>query len=161
MPRSLAAMTRASAVLRYASSRKRSSVAMRDSTTETPSRSLPRVGLGRVGGGCAAGESNYLCWAVSVAVLVTPAYEAEMVMLMSLLTAVVVTVKVLELLPAGTTTLGGTRACFGCELVKVTRAPLAGAGPVSVTVPVEALPPTTLAGLSTRVVSAAATAGLT
>src|SRR3989442_15046462 len=62
-------------------------------------------------------------------------------------TALVVTVNVTLVAPTGTVTLAGTEAA---ELLldSVTCAPPAGAGPPSVTVPVELLPPVTLGGLS-------------
>jgi hypothetical protein len=56
---------------------------------------------------------------------------------------------------AGTVTLGGT--VIGSALSNETTAPPAGAGPVSVTVPVTELPPTTLDALN--VSEASATAG--
>ena len=46
----------------------------------------------------------------------------------------------------GTVTLPGTDATLGFELESVTFAPAAGADPLRVTVPVEAVPPATLAG---------------
>src|SRR5213078_4369937 len=57
------------------------------------------------------------------------------------------TVKVTLLLPAGTVTLEGTLAAV-LLLESVTCAPPAGAGPLSVTVPVEEFPPATLVGFS-------------
>ena len=49
----------------------------------------------------------------------------------------VVTVKVAVLCPAATVTVAGTRALRVSLLVSVTVKPLAGAGPLNVTVPVE------------------------
>ena len=60
----------------------------------------------------------------------------------------VFTVKVTLLLPAGTVTLEGTLAA-ALLLESVTCAPPAGAGPLSVTVPVDdCVPPVTLVGLN-------------
>jgi hypothetical protein len=64
-----------------------------------------------------------------------------------LVTTEVVTVKVAELPPAATVTLAGTVAITVLLLERVATIPPVGAGPVSVTVPVEALPPVTLVGL--------------
>ena len=61
-------------------------------------------------------------------------------------TALVFTVKVALVAPARTVTLAGTVAAV-LLLESVTWAPPAGAGPFSVTVPVEEVPPVTLAGL--------------
>ena len=61
-------------------------------------------------------------------------------------TALVVRLKLALVPPAGTVTLAGTTAA-GLLLESVTCAPPAGAGPFSLTVPAEGLPPVTLAGL--------------
>jgi len=79
-------------------------------------------------------------------------------------TLAVVTEKVFDVVPAATTTVAGTDAMDVLELPSVTTAPALGAGAVSVTVPVEDPPPTTLAGLSVSVARAAgggAAGGLT
>ena len=59
----------------------------------------------------------------------------------------VVTVKVTDIAPAGTLTLAGTVAMLVFALVRVTTTPPAGAGPLSVTVPVVVPPPLTVLGL--------------
>lgn len=65
-------------------------------------------------------------------------------------TAAVVIVNVTVAEPSGTVTLAGTVATEVRLLVRVTTIPPAGAGPVSVTVPVEGVPPCTLAGSRVR-----------
>src|SRR2546422_5437036 len=62
-------------------------------------------------------------------------------------TALVVTVNVTLVAPTGTVTLAGTVAAV-LSLDSVTCAPPAGAGPFSVTVPVEFPPPVTVVGFS-------------
>jgi len=76
-------------------------------------------------------------------------------------TALVVTVNVALLAPAATVTLAGTVAVDVLLLVRVTAAPPVGAGPLSVTVPVEGDPPVTLAGLSAIAESVAEPVGAT
>jgi hypothetical protein len=63
-------------------------------------------------------------------------------------TALVLTVNIALVAPAATITLAGTLAAAVLLLDSVTCAPPVGAGPLSVTVPVEEFPPVTLAGLS-------------
>jgi hypothetical protein len=63
-------------------------------------------------------------------------------------TGFVVTVKVALVLPLSTVTLAGTPATEVLLLDNDTSAPPLGAGPLSVTVPVEVLLPITLVGLS-------------
>jgi len=63
-------------------------------------------------------------------------------------TALVLTVNVALLAPAATVTLAGTVAVDVLLLERETVAPPAGAGPLSVTVPVEGDPPVTLVGFS-------------
>jgi hypothetical protein len=65
-------------------------------------------------------------------------------------TELVVTVKVALLAPAAMLTLAGTVAAAVLLLERVTTAPEDGAGALSVTVPWEVLPPTTLIGFSER-----------
>jgi hypothetical protein len=85
---------------------------------------------------------------VSEAVLVTPAYDAEMATRVETVTVLVFTVKFALLAPSPTVTLGGTVA-DALLLERETAAPPVGAGPLSVTVPVEdCVPPVTLMGFS-------------
>ena len=68
-------------------------------------------------------------------------------------TALVLTVNVALLAPAATVTLAGTVA-VDVLLLRVTAAPPVGAGPLSVTVPVEdCTPPVTVVGFSVSVES--------
>ena len=84
----------------------------------------------------------------SVAVWVPPKLPV-MIAEVKVLTAVVVTGKVVVVAPAATVTLAGTVAMV-LSLDSVTTAPPAGAGLLKVTVPVEELPPVTLVGLKVR-----------
>ena len=81
----------------------------------------------------------------SEAVCDTPFAAAVMTTVLSEVTDDVWTVKGVEVAPAGAVTEGGTVAALFPE-VRVTRKPFAGAGPVSVTVPVERSPPVMVAG---------------
>jgi len=65
-------------------------------------------------------------------------------------TALVFTVKVALVAPAGTVTPDGTVATVASLLDKETSAPPLGAGPLSVTVPVDEVPPVTLVGVRVR-----------
>jgi hypothetical protein len=62
-------------------------------------------------------------------------------------TALVVAVKVAVVAPASTVTVAGTWAAAVLLELKLTTAPPVGAAPLSVTVPVEELPPTTEVGV--------------
>jgi len=75
-------------------------------------------------------------------------------------TDVVPTVKVALVAPAATVTLAGTVAA-ALLLESATAAPPAGAGAVKLIVPVEELPPPTLAGLRDTVESLAPVGGFT
>ena len=87
---------------------------------------------------------------MSEAVLDTPEYDAVIVTGVDALTAMVLTVKFTLLAPAATVTLAGTLA-DALSLESITCAPPVGAGPLSVTVPVEdCVPPITLVGFSVR-----------
>jgi hypothetical protein len=68
-------------------------------------------------------------------------------------TALVATVNAALVAPAAIVTLAGTLATVVLLLESATCAPPAGAGPLSVTVPVDELPPTTLVGFSVSVES--------
>ena len=76
-----------------------------------------------------------------------PAAVAETVAVVVCATDVVVTVKVALVAPAATVTFAGTVADAESS-DSATTTPPAGAGPLNVTVAVDALPPVTLAGLS-------------
>jgi hypothetical protein len=64
-------------------------------------------------------------------------------------TAVVVTVKVVTVWPAGTVTVAGGTPCALFD-VMVTTYPPAGAGPLRVSVPVVGFPPTTFSGAKVK-----------
>ena len=89
-------------------------------------------------------------WGVTVseAVCVTPAYDAEIVTGVELATAIVVTCTVARVSPAATVMLAGTVAAEVLLLDRETTVPAVGAGPLSITVPVDGLPPLTLVGLT-------------
>ena len=71
-----------------------------------------------------------------------------MVTAVEALTTLVVTENVALVAPAATVTLAGTWATVVLLLESTTCAPPVGAGPLSVTMPVEEFPPVTLAGLT-------------
>src|SRR5271154_4818859 len=74
---------------------------------------------------------------------------------------VVVIVNAAEFFPAGTSTCAATVARVGLELASATVTPPLGAAALSVTVPVTALPPFAVVGLSVSAARTAAAAGLT
>jgi hypothetical protein len=80
--------------------------------------------------------------------LVTPALVPEIVVLVVLRTPLVVTVKVAAVAPAATVTLDGTVATAVLLLESWMVTPAGGAAPLSVTVPVDGLPPTTFDGFN-------------
>ena len=92
----------------------------------------------------------------SDALLVIPPREADIVTTILRFTVAVVMLKVAVVFPAATVTVDGTVALLELLLDKLTTSPPVGAGPVSVTVPNEVLPPRTVVGLSERAESAAA-----
>jgi hypothetical protein len=69
------------------------------------------------------------------------------------LTPVVVAVNVAVVLPAATVTFAGMVTSVVSELVRVTTSPPVPAGPLKVTVPVELMPPSTVAGAITTLVT--------
>jgi len=71
-----------------------------------------------------------------------------MVTEVTLATALVLTENVALVAPAATVTLAGTCAAVVLLLVRDTVAPPLGAAPLSVTVPVDELPPVTLVGFT-------------
>ena len=71
-----------------------------------------------------------------------------MVIEVDAVTARVVTVKAALVTPAGMVTLAGTVATVVSLLERETMAPAVGAGPLSVTLPMEGDPPLTLVGFS-------------
>ena len=63
--------------------------------------------------------------------------QAEIVAYIVLGTGLVCTVNVTDVIPAGTVTLTGTFAMIGFVLARRTSVPPCGAGPLSVTVPID------------------------
>ena len=78
-----------------------------------------------------------------------------MVTVVSDATGLVVMENVAVVAPPGTVTDAGTWAAVALLLNRVTTAPPSGAGPLSVTVPIEDIPPTTVVGLKLRELSVA------
>jgi len=91
---------------------------------------------------------------VTVAVCVAPPALAVIVTGVALPTALVATVNVLLVAPAATVTLAGTVAAAVLLLDSDTTRPPLGAAALNVAVPVDELPPATLAGLTARPESA-------
>ncbi len=104
---------------------------------------LSRVGAAGTGGGAGGGTTERP--AVCGNPVLSP--KPEMITEVVADTAVVFTVKVVLFEPPGTVTLAGTVATPGSRLDNVTTTPRAGATPLRVAVPVELLPPVTVAGL--------------
>ena len=98
---------------------------------------------------------------VRLAFLVVPLYVPEIVTDWLEVTLTVVTVKLALVEPAETVTLDGAVATAVLPLLSETTAPPPGAAPVSVTVPCEVFPPTTLVGFSVKADSVTAAAGVT
>ena len=90
---------------------------------------------------------------LTTAVLVTPPWLAEIVTDVVEVTALVATVKVAVLPPAATLMLAGIVATVGRLLASEIMVPPLGAGLLSVTVPVEGLPPVTLLGFKASAAS--------
>src|SRR2546425_1125827 len=105
------------------------------------------------GGGGAGSET------VSSAVLVRPPKEAEIVMVVDVVTEVVVTLKLAVVDPAATVTLAGTVATTVLLLERVTAVAAEGAG-LMLTVPCEVLPPATVAGVSVTLLRAGGALGV-
>ena len=117
------------------------------------------VGLSVIADSAAAGGGGAGGVTVSAAVFVAPPNEPVIVTPVEAVTVDVVTPNVALVAPAATVTLAGTVATAVLLLDSVTTAPPAGAALVSVAVPVDAFPPTTLVGLSAIADSAAAGGG--
>ena len=92
---------------------------------------------------------------VKVALSLVP-LVAEIVSAVGVVTVFVVMVKAALVLPAATVTLAGTVATEVKLLERVTTVPAAGAGPESVTVPVEGEVPLTVVGLRVKALSVGA-----
>lgn len=84
-----------------------------------------------------------------------------MVIGVEVVTVLVFTVKVMPVAPAGMVTLAGTVATAVLLLASEMTAPPLGAGALSVTAPVEVVPPVTLAGLSVSELRLGPEAGVT
>jgi len=86
---------------------------------------------------------------VIVAVCVAPPNAAVITAVVADATGFVVTVNVVVVVPSGIVTVAGTLT-DGSLLDKETTAPPTGAGPLSVTVPVDKLPPVTFAAFNPK-----------
>src|SRR5579864_3663065 len=94
-------------------------------------------------------DDRAAAFTMTVAVLATP-YVAVMTEEVFATTPSVATVNVVDVLPAGTVTLAATVAAAVLLLARVTTAPPVGAWAFRVTVPVELVPPMTVAGFRVR-----------
>ena len=83
---------------------------------------------------------------VKVALWVSPWYAADIVAVVVAFWVIVVTANVPLVVPAAMVSVAGTLATAVLLLARVTTAPPVGAGPLRVTVAVEAVPPWTLVG---------------
>jgi hypothetical protein len=92
-------------------------------------------------------EDKVAALMLRAAVRLTPSVAVTVVEVL-LATVNVIMVKFADVLPAGTVTEAGTVAAVVLLLCRDTLTPPVGAGPVSVIVPVEGLPPVTLVGLT-------------
>jgi len=101
--------------------------------------SVSEVRVAPEGGGGVTVSEAVCCWA-------PPDGDAEIVTVVELATAMVVTWNVAMVLPAGTVMLEGTEATDVLLLAREITVPPLGAGPLRVSLPVEGLPPFTLVG---------------
>lgn len=102
---------------------------------------------------------DYLRLTVRVADLMILPWDALIVVVILRFPLVVVIAKVADELPERIVTVAGTLARYGWLLDKCTTMPPEGAGALSVTLPVEEAPPTTVDGLRVKDVSAADAGG--
>lgn len=102
------------------------------------------------------GPQHYFFVTLRVADTLVLLYSAEITTEVGRETRLVVTLKLADVAPAGTMTVDDTVAMFRLLLNNWITAPPEGAGPLSVTVPVEVEPPLTFAGLRVSAVSVGA-----